>query len=249
MSSDQGMSKRQLRRARMRRSQTRTRLLTLSGVIGVALCLAAVLIYPNIRPAPEVIPITPQTYPMVEANSMGEPNAPVSLDVWEDFQCPACKTWSDRTKPLLIASYIETGKVHFTFHFFPFIDDGRGTESDHAANAAMCAADQGRFWDYHDILFVNWNGENQGAFSDRRLNAFADSLGLDTGAFGACFAEKPYDDMIQQDMKDGQALGVSSTPTIIIDGKIVQNPDGANLVPQYDHIAAAIEAALAEAGQ
>jgi protein-disulfide isomerase len=55
--------------------------------------------------------------------------------------------------------------------------------------------------------------------------------------------------MIQQDMKDGQALGVSSTPTIIIDGKIVENPDGANLVPQYDHIAAAIEAALAEAGQ
>jgi protein-disulfide isomerase len=234
----------------MRRGELRGRLLTILFVTFVAGVVAFFLIYPNIRPIGEIRSITPQANPMADKNSLGSPEAPVSVDVWEDFQCPACKSFSDNTKPQLVENYVATSKVRFTYHFFPFIDNGAASrESDHSSNAAMCAADQGRFWDYHDILFANWNGENAGAFSDRRLVGFAENLGLDMDAFGACVNGQKYDEMVQQDMKDGTNLGVASTPTILVNGVIVENPDGPRLVPQYEHIAAAIDAALAAAGQ
>jgi predicted DsbA family dithiol-disulfide isomerase len=71
----------------------------------------------------------------------------------------------------------------------------------------MCANEQGRFWDYHDMLFANWDGENQGAYADRRLRAFADSLGLDKNAFGQCFDENRYKDQIDADRSAAEQAG------------------------------------------
>jgi protein-disulfide isomerase len=162
--------------------------------------------------------------------------------VWEDFQCPACKNYSQNVEPLVITNYVETGKVYYTFHFFPIIDGGNAAgESHHSANAAMCAAEQNRFWDYKEILFANWNGENQGSFADPRLIAFAENLGLDLTAFNTCVQSDRYANFINQDLLSGQTAGVSGTPSVFVNGQIVTP----GYVPSYEQLAAAIDTALA----
>lgn len=248
MPTEQGKSKRQILREKRQREQKRTRLISIGAVIAGALLLAFLFIYPNVKPIGDVISVTPGTYPQTEMNTMGDPNAPVKLETWEDFQCPACKNFSEDIEPLLIQNYVATGKVYYVFHHYPFIDDRSASkESDQSANASMCAGEQGRFWDYKSILFANWNGENIGAFSDRRLLAFAEALGLNMDQFEKCFKANTYKAQIDQDLEEGTNLGVNSTPSIFVDGVMVLNANGANYVPSYDDIAAAIEAALAKA--
>jgi protein-disulfide isomerase len=193
-----------------------------------------------------VTPITPRTFnTTVDGAHLGNPDAPVKIDVWEDFQCPACKSYTEQTEAAVIIDYVETGKVYYTFHFYPFIDRGApGGESQQSANAAMCALEQGRFWDYHDMLFANWGGENQGAFANPRLVAFAESLGLDMTAFNVCFTADRYANQIQQDVVLGQGYGVSGTPSVFVNGTIVTP----GFIPSYDDVAQAVEAALS-AGQ
>jgi protein-disulfide isomerase len=219
-----------------------------------AVLIAFALIWPTLKgnqisnaTLASITPITPKTYAAtVDGAHLGDPNALVKMDVWEDFQCPACARYSQITAPLVIQNYVETGVVYYTFHFWPFIDGGNPTgESHQAANAAMCASEQGRFWDYHDILFVNWSGENQGAFMNPRLIAFAQTLGLNMTDFNKCFDANPYKAIIEQDFADGQAKDVTSTPSIFVDGVMVLVSQNPKLVPTYEYIAAAIEAALA----
>jgi protein-disulfide isomerase len=244
-----GKSKRQQIREKRRRERQRGRLMSIGLIVIGAVILAGLFIYPNLKPV-EFVAITPKAYPLADMNTMGDPDAPVKLEVWEDFQCPACKNFSSDTEPLLIENYIATGEVYYVFHHYPFIDDGAtGKESDQAANASMCAAEQGQFWNYKALLFANWDGENIGSFTDRRLIAFAESLGLDMGQFRRCFNENTYQDQIEQDYNDGLALGVRSTPSIFVDGVLVEYPDNPRLVPTYENIAAAIEAALAATDQ
>lgn len=247
MPNEKGMSKRQQLREKRQREQIRSRLISIGAVVVGALFLAFFFIYPNIKPVGDVISITPGTYPQTDMNTMGNPDAPVKLETWEDFQCPACKNFSVSVEPLLIQNYVATGKVYYIFHHYPFIDDrATAKESDQAANASMCAGEQGRFWDFKSILFANWNGENQGAFADRRLTAFAESLGLDMGKFRSCFNSNAYKSQIDKDFADGLEKDVASTPSVFVNGVFVVNPDGANLVPTYENIAAIIEAALAK---
>lgn len=241
------MSRRQEIREKRRRQQARQRLLVIGMVVLGALLIAAALILPSLKPVGDFVQPTPRGYSaLAEMNTLGDPNAPVKVDVWEDFQCPACQGFSQDTEPLLIQNYVETGKVYYVFHHYPFIDNYSATqESDQAANASMCAGEQGRFWDYKDILFANWSGENQGAFADERLVAFARSLDLQMSDFNKCFNENRYQDQIEQDFADGVALGVNSTPSIFVDRVAVLNPLNERYLPTYAHIAAAIDAALA----
>lgn len=248
MPTEQGKSKRQQLREKRQRQQQRNRMISIGAVIAGALLLAFLFIYPNIKPIGDVVSITPGAYPQNEMNTMGDPNAPVKLETWEDFQCPACKNFSESVESQLIQNYVATGKVYYVFHHYPFIDNNSTSkESDQAANASMCAGEQGRFWDYKTILFANWNGENIGTFSDRRLLALGESLGLDMNQFKKCFDDNAYKAQIDQDFAAGINLGVNSTPSIFVDGVLVQNANGANYVPGYDDVAAAIEAALAKA--
>lgn len=247
------MSKRQEVRASRQREQIRNRVLVIGLVTLGALLIGFAFILPMINTARNaagttpnanaVTPITPVVInAAVDGQHLGDPNAPVRIDVWEDFQCPACRNYSQTVEPLVITNYVETGKVYYTFHFYPLIDGGVATgESHHSANAAMCASEQGRFWDYHAILFTNWNGENQGSFADARLVAFAESLGLDMTAFNACFQSDRYANFISQDLLTGQTAGVHATPSVFVDGQIVTP----GYVPSYDQLAAAIDAALA----
>lgn len=96
-----------------------------------------------------------------------------------------------------------------------------GPESAWSAEAAECAADQDRYWEYHDILYESQSGENQGAFSKDNLKKFADELGLDTQTFNECLDSGKYTSLIQQDTRTAQSLGVQSTPTFLVNGRPV----------------------------
>jgi protein-disulfide isomerase len=192
------------------------------------------------------VQITPEARPLVDGAALGDPNAPVLVEVWEDFQCPACRTYSSEIEPLVVDNYVASGKARYVFRHYPFLDDRAASkESDQAANASMCAAEQGMFWEYHDYLFANWNSENAGAFSDKRLVAYGEALGLDMAAFNACFEENRFQDDIQQDLADGTRAGVTGTPSVFVNGQIIKP----GFVPSYEDIAQAIEAALTSAGQ
>ncbi len=213
-------------------------------VFGALLIVAAILLKnPPWAPSIAVTPIVPVDRPQPKGTSMGDPSAPVKLDVWEDFQCSACLYFTKNMEPGLLDQYIRTGKVYFTFHFYPFIDGGKG-ESHDAANAALCASAQNRFWDYHDMLFANWEGENAGSYTRPRLVAFAQNLGLDMSAFNKCFNADAYAAQIAQDMAAGAKLGVPPTPGIFVNGKAVVSSGGGNYMPTYNDISQAIEAAL-----
>ncbi len=239
-------SKRQMVREQRERRQRQQRLLTILIVAGIAVFIAGLMIVPGIleaaTPVGEIVMVTPEARPMVNGKSMGDTNAPVKIEVWEDFQCPACRQYSESVEPLVVQNYVATGKVLYTFRQFPFLDDRSGSkESDQAANASMCAAEQGKFWEYHDFLYANWNSENAGAFSDKRLVAFAEALGLDMNQFNQCFEANTYKNVIDEDLAAGIQAGVQGTPSVFVNGQIIRP----GFVPTFEDIAQAVEAALA----
>lgn len=238
-------SKRQLIREERNKRQRRQRLLTILAITVGALIVVALLVYPSVKnalaPVGEIVMITPVPRPIPDGTAMGDVNAPVLVEVWEDFQCPACRTYSSEIEPLITENYVDPGHVRYVFRQFPFLDQSvASNESQQSANASMCAAEQERFWDYHDMLFANWNGENRGAFSDKRLVAFAEALGLDMDSFNSCFQENKYRDEIAKDKTEGEQSGVSGTPSVFVDGQQITP----GFVPSYQDISTAIEAAL-----
>jgi protein-disulfide isomerase len=214
------MSKRQELREKHKKQQKQQRLIIIIMVVVGALLIASALILPSLQPVGTIAQITPRAITAtVKMTSMGNTDAPVKVDVWEDFQCPGCKQYSQQFETQIVTDYVETGKVFYTFHHYPFIDSQTTTKESHqAANASMCAAAQGRFWDYHDMLFANWIGENVGAFSNKRLVAFAQALNLNMSDFKACFNQNQYATEIEKDYTDANDKGVTGTPTIFVNG-------------------------------
>lgn len=156
--------------------------------------------------------------PAISSNDffLGDQNAPVTVVEYGDFQCPFCGRFFKDTELVLFEKYIKTGKVKFIYRDFAFL----GTESTWAANAARCAGDEGKFWEYHNYLFGNQLGENQGAFSKNNLKSFALVLGLNKEKFNICLDGDKYAGEIQKQTKAGGEAGVSGTPAVFINGKI-----------------------------
>lgn len=241
--SPEKLSKRQERRAQIQRQGQRRRLITIGLVVIGAALLVFAFVWPQIKSVGEIITVTPAAaLPNPDGLSLGDPAASVTIDVFEDFQCPACQFFTESIEPLIIQNLVATGKARYVFHQYPFLDDRvAGIESDQAANASMCANEQEKFWEMHSILYANWNGENQGAFSDRRLQAMAESIGLDMNAFNDCFSANTYEEEIQADFDQGQSMGVSGTPTVFVNGTQVGQP---GKIATYEEIAQAVDLAL-----
>lgn len=221
-----------------KRNQTRQRNIWLGIISLVAVAVVVVLIVVNSGPVGEIRDGKVVQRNQVDRNSMGDPTAPIKVEEFSDFQCPYCRLFADEEEQAIIENYVNTGKVYFTYTPFAFLDgnaiDG---ESKSAAQAAYCAADQNKFWEYHDVLFANQNSENAGDFADKRLIAFAEKLGLDMGEFRSCFNGKTYRQQVLDDLTRGRSLGVSATPTFFINGTKVQG---------YVGLTEAIEAELAK---
>ncbi|MFY9493358.1 MAG: DsbA family protein [Minisyncoccia bacterium] len=149
---------------------------------------------------------------------LGEEKAKVAIVEFGDYQCPFCGRFFQQTEPMIREQYVKTGQVKFIWRDFAFL----GPESFWAAEAARCANDQGKFWQYHDVLFNRQNGENQGAFSKDNLKKFAGELGLDQTAFDACLDSGQHTQAVKDDTDNGRLAGVSGTPATFVNGQIVE---------------------------
>ncbi len=147
--------------------------------------------------------------------SIGSDDAKVVMVEFSDFQCPFCERFFKETLPQIKENYVDTGKVKFVYRDFPL--SSIHPEAQKAAESAECARDQGKFWEYHDVLFENrmdWTGVGAAKFKE-----YASDLGLDTSQFSECLDSDKYGDEVLADMNAGQSIGVSGTPTFFINGK------------------------------
>jgi protein-disulfide isomerase len=241
----ESLSKRQELREKRQKRVKQQRLALIVGTGGVIVLLALLVVIPQVQrnnqPVGTFVPITPQAHPDANGTAMGNPNAPVKIVTYEDFQCPSCQYYTQNVETLLIQNEIKNGQVYYQFRNFPIIDRTSTTkESEQSANAALCAADQGRFWDYHDMLYANQEGENVGSFTDKRLEAFAQTLGLNMNEFNACFSVDKHQNQIDTEYQEGQQAGVTGTPSVFVNGKEVSP----GYIPTYDDLKKAIQAAL-----
>ena len=192
-----------------------------------------------------------------EDRTLGNPNAKVTLIMYEDFQCPFCEVISglqpnssllqslrqrdSSWTPFMpeVMNYVKNGTVQFVYRDWAFL----GPESIKSAEAARCAGDQGKFWEYHDYLYAHQNGENEGNFSDTNLKSFAKNLGLNTITFNECLDGSKYVQAVADSKDEGLKAGVTGTPKgfILKNGKVVSTIDGAE---PLSSVKPKIEAAL-----
>ena len=159
--------------------------------------------------------------------TLGSPDAPVTIVEYGDYQCPFCVRFKRNDMPTLINEYIQTDQVRFEYHEYPIIGGGDSDgESFRAAEAAVCASDQGQFWPYHNLLYANSLGEFVGSFSTDRLKRMAEQVpGLDVATFNSCLDNRTKQNTVQQMANEAQAAGIRSTPTFVINGRTVSGAD------------------------
>ncbi len=204
------MGKRQELRERRAKQQRMQRILLIVGVTLVALALASVFILSNMPQDPGAIAV-PEFFerPQADLNAAGDPNAPIRIEGYSDYRCVHCRDFYVEKEKQFVEQYVATGKVYFVYKTVAF----GGEESLRAGVAAYCAGEQGRFWDMHDIIFANYGT----GYTDLRLNAFADKLGLDTGAFKSCLSSNKYSTQVQTvTTADTQKAGVRATPSFVL---------------------------------
>jgi len=155
--------------------------------------------------------------------ALGNPNAPITMVEFGDYQCTFCSKFFHETENSIITNYIKTGKVKILFKDYIIL----GQDSMNAANAAHCANDQKLFWEYHSMLYNNWAGEDTGWADLTHLHEFANTLGLDMNVFSTCMSDLKWNELVNLSSIDGQKLGVTGTPTFFV---IDQNNDVIKIV-------------------
>jgi len=188
------------------------------AIVAAGLLIAGAVIYSNKNSSNVNTAISDN--PLKRISILGDEKAPVSLVIYSDFQCPFCKKWHDETAQQIIDTYVKTGKVKIKYKDFAFL----GQESVNAAMAAKCAKEQQgleNYLNYHDYLFDNQKGENQGQFSIANLKRFAANLKLDTKKFNECLDTNKFKDEVQKETAEGKTAGVTGTPAFLLNGKLI----------------------------
>jgi protein-disulfide isomerase len=180
----------------------------LLGVIAAVALVAVVIIVFATRATQAPIEATNR---VGEGTAWGPADAPVKIVEYSDYGCHFCKQFSETSGEQLRAMYESTDKVRFDFKHL--IIGGPSTAN--AANAAECAADQGKFWDYHDVLF-QVQGSSADPFTKTLLKQYAAQLGLDTAQFNSCVDADQHLEKVYRDSSEGQSRGVNATPTFFI---------------------------------
>ena len=190
-------------------------------VVGVAIVAYALLTQPKTSPDSLTPPAVAVPAGLADGRNLGSAQAPVTIDVWADFQCPACGNLARRVEPPLISQFVSTGMARLVYHDAAFQGQKAASawdESVEPAAAARCASDQGLFWQMHDWLFANQTGENVGSFAQDRLRAIAQAAGLDMAAYDTCMASPTYAGLVRKETTEGASKGVDQTPTLYING-------------------------------
>ena len=144
----------------------------------------------------------------------GSEKAPVTIIEFSDFQCSFCRKFWQTTLPLIEKKYIQTGKVKFVYRHFAIL----GKPSTAAAQAAECAGEQGKFWDYHDKLFSSAGSPL--AFTDGKLKGYAKELGLKSQAFNQCLDSGKHLKKVEDETATAAFLGARGTPAFLLNGKL-----------------------------
>jgi|GEM_PF-349261 len=215
-------------------------------LIGIGVLLIGLIIFAAVlssRPRTQTITVptdsdsagTDTTSTASDRTTLGNPDAAITVEAWEDFLCPACAAWNAEVKPQLVQDYVEEGLVKLEFHHFPLVQI-HGQNAARAAEASECAADQGAFWPYHDRLFH----ENRSRGQQNRLQGFvydafvdyAQDLELDIDAFTQCIGNEKYSQLVNDSMNAAFERPLSSTPSIIVSDTVMPNPFSYNEIKQ-----------------
>ena len=171
--------------------------------------------------------------------TLGNANAPVTIDLYGDFRCSACLVFTlEGTEKNVVDNYVATGKAKLVWHDYLTIDTPGITSSRDAANAGWCAADQNKFWTMHDWLYANQSADERAdSFPKSRLSDIAKAAGMDMTKFQPCLDGGTHNDAIAAEQTSKPAE-VTGTPTVFVNGKLVGVQRS---VPSYDQIKAAID--------
>lgn len=204
------MAKKAARRAK-RQEQRSTNWTVIGGIILVGVLGLFGLLALSLR-QPDIVTVEQRCAETPEACiSVGSADAPVTLIEIFDFGCPHCRTYNDETEPLIEANYIENGDVQYVI--FPY---ALQTATLPASNAAMCANDQGQYFEFKDALFNQFDEANY-LTRDSFMNA-ASSVDMDMDAFAACVDEQRHADTIQENIQIARDQRITSTPNFLVNG-------------------------------
>jgi protein-disulfide isomerase len=198
--------------------------------------LAEAYVPPEEPPQPQQ-PAGPLEVPIGDAYSIGDPEAPITIVEYTDFQCPFCSRHFQQPYPQIIEKYVDAGIVTYVFKDFPL--NTIHPQAAKAAEAARCAGDQEAFLAMHDMLFERqseWSGKDPIGF----FNEYAQEIGLDGDIFEECLSSGIYAPSVEADLQEGIDLGVTGTPAFFINGYPVSGAQPFELFEQ------AIEQLLAE---
>jgi protein-disulfide isomerase len=212
--------------------------ISLAG-LGAGLAVIAFVVFAGNPPSGATLATPAASYPAENADlTLGNATAPVTMQEWADFQCPACRAYTQTVEPQVIQTYVTTGKVRIIFHDFPFI----GPDSTTAATAAVCAGEQRKFWPYHGYLYSNQRAENAWV-SAALLDQIGAAVGLDMNTFHACQSDGSARARVVAEASQAQQAGIRQTPTLQ-----VGNQAPIAKVPTWDEFSGIIEAELAAVG-
>jgi len=143
---------------------------------------------------------------------LGNPDAPITILEWGDYQCTYCYKFHQNSLNIIFEDYIQTGKVKLVFKDFPL----NGEDSILGAQATHCANDQNKFWEFHNELYNNWKGERTGWITRESLSEFAKNIELDVEQFDNCIESQRYLDKVSNIHEFGKEIGIDATPSFLV---------------------------------
>lgn len=152
---------------------------------------------------------------------LGNPDAPITIIEFSDFQCPFCRKFYKETLPQIKKEYLVSGKVKFVYRDFPLVQIHPGAMP--AAEGAECAKEQGKFWEMHDTIFDEQEKQGSGTvqFTVDDVKKWAAKIGLNTSKFNQCLSSGKFAQEVEKDIADGSTAGVSGTPATFINGRLI----------------------------
>lgn len=219
----------------------------LVSVAAVAIAIAVILFGrpPATTPRAELVN-PPTSYPaaLVDGEAVGAAGAPVVLELYADFQCPACRQFAIEQLPRLVSEFVQPGTLRIDARDIDILGTGSPSESLELAAGAACAAEQDRYWQFHDYVFWNQGRENRGDHDDAFIAAVAGQATVDASAFKACMAGEGVRDAIRAATSAAGGAGINSTPTLVVNGqRMVGVPDYAELAALIRSLASPAPAA------
>ncbi len=167
--------------------------------------------------------------------ALGRADAPVVMVSYSEFQCPFCGRFARETEPTLIKKYVKKGTLRIEWRDFPYL----GEESTAAAMAGRAAAQQGRFWAFHDAMYADQQPPNSGRLSEDFLVGVARKVGLDTAEFRRTMRTRKVAEDVQRDFVEGQSAGVTGTPAFVVNGQAIVGAQPTDVFEQAIEQAAA----------